>query len=223
MKAGNAEYTNPNEVASTIPVFPLTGALLLPGGQMPLNIFEPRYLQMIDDAIKNDKLIGMIQPDLKNSSEDGACPKLSNIGCVGRLTAFQESGDGRYLISLAGICRFKLVEELMVNTLYRQCLIEPMACDLEKDNSMSDVDREAVLAAFRNYLDANSMDADWETIRKTDNETLITALCMMSPYDPIEKQALLEAPDLKARADTLIAISEMHLARDDSDNHGRLQ
>ncbi len=190
---------------------------------MPLNIFEPRYLRMIEDAMQDKKLIGMIQPDLKKKGKSGGGPSLSDVGCIGRIIAFQESGDGRYLIHLAGICRFKMVEELDVSTPYRQCKIQPISDDLEADESMSDTDRDAVLLAFQNYLDANDMSADWETIEKTDNETLVTALCMMSPYDPVEKQALLEAPNLKARADTLVAISEMHLARADNDNFGRLQ
>jgi len=223
MKAGNASYYLAQEMPEIIPVFPLTGALLLPGGQLPLNIFEPRYLEMINDALRGDKIIGMIQPGL-NAGENGeAAPALSEIGCIGRISAFQETGDGRYHISLSGICRFRVLEELSVNTGYRQCRIEIFESDLTEISDNKDVDREAVLIAFRNYLDANNMDADWETVERAETETLVTALCMMSPYDPAEKQALLEAPTLKERADTLIAISEIHLAKRNGDTYGNLQ
>jgi len=223
MKAGNASYFHAEEMPEIIPVFPLTGALLLPGGQLPLNIFEPRYLEMVNDALRGDKIIGMIQPGL-NSGENGESPPaLSEVGCIGRISAFQETGDGRYHISLSGICRFRVVEELSVNTGYRQCKVEMFESDLVELSDNNDVDREAVLVAFRNYLDANNMDADWETVERAETETLVTALCMMSPYDPAEKQALLEAPTLKDRADTLIAISEIHLAKRNGDTYGNLQ
>ena len=223
IKAGNATYVNPSDVSETIPVFPLTGALLLPGGQMPLNIFEPRYLSMVSDALQGDRLIGMVQPCLKTACEGHSPPQLSKIGCVGRITASQETGDGRLLISLNGVCRYRLVDELTVNTAYRQCEIAPFEQDFHEDSSVKDVDREALLSAFRNYLRANDMDADWDSIRNTGTDTLVTALCMMSPYDPAEKQALLEAPNMKERCETLIAISEFHLASNSEDSAGKLQ
>ena len=223
MRAGNASYNFTSDIPDTIPVFPLTGALLLPGGQLPLNIFEPRYLEMVNDALRGEKLIGMIQPRLDDTQHKDSPPLLSDVGCIGRISAFQETGDGRYHISLSGVCRFNLVEELAVNTGYRQCKIEAFKNDLAEMSQGDDVDRDAVLVAFKNYLSANNMDADWETVDNADTETLITALCMMSPYDPAEKQALLEAPTLKDRADTLIAISEIHLARQNGDTYGNLQ
>lgn len=223
MRAGNASYNFASDLPDTIPVFPLTGALLLPGGQLPLNIFEPRYLEMINDSLRGEKIIGMIQPEL-NSTHDSDNPKpLSRVGCLGRISTFQETGDGRLHVSLSGICRFNVVEEVSVNTGYRQCKIKIIEDDLVDLSEGDDVDRAAVLNAFRNYLTANNMDADWETVDKADTETLITALCMMSPYDPAEKQALLEAPTLKDRADTLIAISEFHLAKQSGDTYGNLQ
>ena len=223
MKAGNTSYQSPEDISEIIPVFPLTGALLLPGGQLPLNIFEPRYLEMVDDALRSEKLIGMIQPCLQSKQVCQGPPPLSNIGCVGRISAFQETGDGRYHITLSGICRFKVNEEISVNTGYRQCKITVFGNDLAELCEGDDVDRDAVLDAFRNYLDANNMDADWATVARADTETLVTALCMMSPYDPKEKQALLEAPTLRDRAETLIAISEIHLAKHCSEKFGKLQ
>lgn len=223
MRAGNANYNFSDEIPDIIPIFPLTGALLLPGGQLPLNIFEPRYIEMLDDALRGEKLIGMIQPELNGAISTDGVPPLSKVGCIGRISTFQETGDGRLHISLSGICRFNVVEEITVNTSYRQCKIEVIESDLEEMSQGDDVDRDAVVLAFKNYLSANNMDADWETVDRADTETLITALCMMSPYDPAEKQALLEAPTLKDRADTLIAISEIHLAKQDGDTFGSLQ
>ncbi|MEO0328031.1 MAG: LON peptidase substrate-binding domain-containing protein [Pseudomonadota bacterium] len=219
MKAGNKEYMNLHDLPDRVPVFPLKGCLLLPGGHMPLNIFEPRYLAMIDDAMASDKLIGMIQPCLTQDENGSATEKLSGVGCLGRITAFQETGDGRYLITLCGVSRFNQVEELSVNTDYRQCRIEAFEDDLENDDEGININREDLLRAFRNYLDANQMNADWDSINKTDSPTLVTALCMMCPYDPIEKQALLEAPDLQTRAETLVALSEIHLARQGYDDN----
>lgn len=216
IKAGNAVYSTRNDLPEVLPVFPLTGALLLPGGQMPLNIFEQRYLDMINAAMATDRLIGMVQPDLKTNSTDGNA--ISEMGCIGRISALQESGDGRYLISLSGVCRFKPLEEVSVDAGYRSFKIDVVERDLLDLNEEDDVNREELITAFRSYLSGNGMDADWGTINQTNNSTLVTALCMMSPYGPAEKQALLEAPDLKSRADTLIALTEIYLARQgDSD------
>lgn len=224
MKAGNKTYGNSSDIPATIPVFPLSGALLLPGGQLPLNIFEPRYVKMIDDAIAGDKIIGMVQPCLKPENADIDPPPLCKIGCMGRISAYQESGDGRYLISLTGICRYEIEAELDEGNPYRSCRISPVETDLEdRCRSAETVDRKQLLDAFGNYLRANGMDADWATVKKTSTDTLVTALCMMSPYEPAEKQALLEAPDIKTRADTLITISEMYLAQQNGDKSNRLQ
>jgi uncharacterized protein len=207
MRAGNFSYVNANDIPETIALFPLSGALLLPGGQMPLNIFEPRYLAMIDHALATDRLIGMIQPAL-----DGSENKLCNVGCLGRISSFAETGDGRYHLTLAGVCRFRMVEEATVKTPWRQAHITPFLGDLETPDG-KDVDRSALLKAFKSFLEANSMDADWESVNRADNVMLVNSLSMMSPYGPAEKQALLEAPDLKARAETLVAITEIMLAR----------
>lgn len=223
IQAGNAKYGSTADFPDTIAIFPLTGALLLPGGNMPLNIFEPRYLKMVEDAMHSDRLIGMIQPCLRTASKPVEPPPLSKIGCVGRITACQETGDGRLMISLAGIARFQITEEIETNHAYRKVTFEIDEADLHQDCSADQVDRDAVLGAFRAFLDANDMEADWETVNDTDNDTLVTALCMMSPFDPADKQAMLEAPNLKARAETLVTIAEFHLACKDDDNRPSVQ
>lgn len=223
MLAGNVHYRTKKDVPETIPVFPLAGALLLPGGRMPLNIFEPRYLQMIDGAMAGRRLIGMVQPGLDGAERNDGEPELCNVGCMGRITSLAESGDGRYLISLQGVCRFRVAEELAVKTPFRQCRVTPFVADLNEDRSGGDVDRPALLKAFRSYLVANDLDADWDNVSRAENAMLVNALSMMAPYGPAEKQALLEAPDLKTRAETLVALTEMALARDNDDFGSSLQ
>lgn len=222
MQAGNKTYQKPSDLPEVIPVFPLAGALLLPGGNLPLNIFEPRYLAMIDDALSSNRLIGMIQPDLAGREcENG--PALCQLGCIGRLTGFQETGDGRYMINLTGVCRFQMVTEVDPKHGYRQVKahVDPAEfIESGTPDAGQDIDRKLLLTTFRRYLEANNLSTDWDAVEQTDNETLVTALCMMSPYGPAEKQALLEADDIKTRADTLVAITEIELAKnaDDPDN-----
>jgi len=221
----NVHYRDPAELPEVIPLFPLPGALLLPRGQMPLNIFEPRYLAMIDDALRSGhRLIGMIQPDTAHAGPE-AQPALYKIGCVGRITQFAESGDGRYLIELTGIARFRIEEELTVETPYRQCRVtyRPFADDFVARKGEEAVDRDAVLRALRDFMQANDLKADWEGIDRAPNEALVNALSMMSPYGPAEKQALLEAPDLKTRAEVLIAITEIELAKKNTEGEPQLQ
>src|SRR5215207_6651489 len=211
----NAEYRGPGELPEIIPVFPLPGALLLPRGQMPLNIFEPRYLAMVDDALRDGhRLIGMIQPDISHS-KDEAKPELFRVGCVGRITQLAESGDGRYILELTGVARFKVVEEISTLTAYRQCKVDffPYADDFTARKGEDAVDREALLEVLTDFLNANNLKVDWEGIESAPNEALVNALAMMSPYGPAEKQAMLEAPDLKTRAEILIAVTEMDLAK----------
>ena len=217
LKAGNAKFSQISDLPETIPVFPLSGALLLPNGQMPLNIFEPRYVAMIDHAMAADRTIGMIQPRLDGVS-GCAVPDLCGIGCMGRITQFAETGDGRYLITLSGICRYTIVEEVPGKTTFRQCRVCARAFeeDLEPRSGADEIDREKLICAFRRYLDANGMEADWESVNNASTCGLLTALAMMSPWGPAEKQALLEAPDHKARAETLIAMAEFSLAGDPS-------
>ena len=223
MQVGNARYRSEADLPHSVPVFPLEGALLLPGGRLPLNIFEPRYLQMIDHAVASDRLIGLIQPSLDGALRDDATPELCSVGCFGRLTSFSESGDGRYLIALQGVCRFRVVHELAVKTPFRQCRVTPFLTDLDEDRAASEVDRPALLKAFRAYLQANDLEADWESVSRAGDAILVNALSMMAPYGPAEKQALLEAADLKTRAETLIAITEMALARDNDELGSSLQ
>jgi uncharacterized protein len=221
----NVSYRGPDDVADVIPVFPLAGALLLPRGQMPLNIFEPRYLMMIDDALRSgQRLIGMIQPDAAHpGSEDR--PNLYRIGCIGRLTQFSESGDGRYLIQLIGVARFRIEHELDVTTPYRQCRVSTLQFkdDFIGHKGEDEVDRDALLKSLRDFLKANDLKADWDGIEKAPNEALVNALAMMSPYGAAEKQALLEAPDLKTRAEILVAVTEIELAKTTASGETPLQ
>jgi Lon protease-like protein len=221
----NAAYRGPGDLPETIPVFPLAGALLLPRGQMPLNIFEPRYLAMIDDALRSGhRLIGMIQPDTAHPGSEQK-PNLYKIGCAGRITQFAETGDGRYVIQITGVSRFRIAQEMVVTTPYRQCRVsyEPFADDFVPRKGEDEVDREAVLEALEAFLTANNLKADWEGVENAPNEALVNALAMMSPYGPAEKQALLEAPDLKRRAEILIAVTQIELAKGKTEGETKLQ
>jgi uncharacterized protein len=221
----NVAYHRPGDLPDVIPVFPLVGALLLPRGQMPLNIFEPRYLAMIDDALRSgQRLIGMIQPDPAHPGTEER-PALYKIGCVGRITQLAETGDGRYLIQLTGIARFEIEQELRLPTPYRQCrvLYTPFADDLVARKGEDAVDRKAVLHTLTEFLKANNLKADWKEIENAPNEALVNALAMMSPYGSAEKQALLEAPDLKTRAEILVAVTEIELAKKSTSGETSLQ
>jgi len=221
----NAVYRSPNDLARIIPVFPLPGALLLPRGQMPLNIFEPRYLAMVDDCLRDGhRLIGMIQPDTRNPGADDK-PNLYKVGCVGRITQLAETGDGRYLIQLTGVTRFRVEEELSVSTSYRQCEVSyaPFADDLVARKGEEAVNRKAVLEALSAFLKAKKLKADWDGIENAPNEALVNALAMMSSYGPAEKQAMLEAPDLKTRAEILVAVTEIELAKTRTEGEPPLQ
>lgn len=200
------------ELPSVIPVFPLAGALLLPRAELPLNIFEPRYLAMFNDAMAGHRVIGMIQPANEDQSE---LPELSHVGCLGRITSFSETDDNRLLVSLTGVCRFEQVSELGVETPYRQFEVayHNFAGDLVADDRARSVNRDALVKAFRQYLEANSMTANWEEVAQVSTENLVNTLSQLAPYPASEKQALLEAPDLPARADMLIALTELALSR----------
>ena len=211
----NVSYRSSADLPEIIPVFPLPGALLLPRGQMPLNIFEPRYLAMVDDSLRDGhRLIGMIQPDATHSRNEER-PALFRVGCVGRITQLAESGDGRYILELTGISRFRVIEEISALTAYRQCKVDyfPFVDDFTARKGEDEVDRAALLEALTDFLKANNLQVDWEGIERAPNEALVNALAMMSPYGVAEKQAMLEAPDLKTRAEILIAVTEMDLAK----------
>lgn len=192
----------------TLPLFPLAGALLLPGAQLPLNIFEPRYLRMVDDALAGARMIGMIQP------RDGAeldRPPLYAVGCAGRITSFAEADDHRYLITLTGVRRFRVVEELNADTPYRQAKVDWASFPIDEtaDLSAEAVDRTRLLEAMRDYLEAEGLKTDWEVVDDAPTDALIASLAMGCPFAPNEKQALLEAESMAARADCLIALMEM--------------
>jgi Lon protease-like protein len=211
----NVVYRSSADLPEIIPVFPLPGALLLPRGQMPLNIFEPRYLAMVDDALRDGhRLIGMIQPDPAHPGPEDK-PNLFKVGCAGRITQLAETGDGRYLMQLTGVARFRVEEELNVATAYRQCRVStiPFADDFIARKGEQAVDRKALLEALTAFLKANNLKTDWAGVESAPNEALVNALAMMSPYGVAEKQALLEAPDLKTRAEIMIAVTEIELAK----------
>jgi len=221
----NAQYRRPIDLPEVIPVFPLPGALLLPRGQMPLNIFEPRYLAMVDDALRDGhRLIGMIQPDTSHAGVADE-PPLFKVGCVGRITQIAETGDGRYLLQLTGVARFRVEEELNVATAYRQCRVTfvPFADDFVARKGEEAVDRKSLLVALSAFLKANNLKTDWDGIENAPNEALVNALAMMSPYGTAEKQALLEAPDLKSRAEILIAVTEIEIAKKSAGGETPLQ
>lgn len=220
----NAVYSGPEDCPAVIPLFPLAGALLLPRGQMPLNIFEPRYLSMIDDALRTHRVIGMIQPETENGRQSQV-PPLLQVGCVGRITQFAETGDDRYVITLTGVSRFRLEEELSVTTPYRQGRVGygDFVVDFEARAGEGEVDRAGLLKALRSFAKANELKIDWKGVNEAPNEALVNALSMMCPFGPREKQALLEAPSLKSRAEVLVAITEIELARGGSDPETTLQ
>ena len=209
---GYTAATTADEMPGVLPLFPLSGALLLPRGQLPLNVFEPRYLAMVDDALRTHRMVGMIQPDPEAGDER---PPLFKVGCAGRITQFAESGDGRYILTLTGVSRFAMVEEVAAMTPYRQGRIDfqAFASDFKPRQGEDAVDRDGVLKALRDFAEENHLQIDWDSINQAPNEALVNALSMMSPFGPREKQALLEASDLRGRAEVLVAITEIELAR----------
>ena len=209
----NRPYGSSSDLPREIPVFPLPGVLLLPRCDLPLKIFEPRYIAMIDAALGGNRLIGMIQPRHDAAGKDAS---LYAVGCAGRLTRFSETGDGRYIIALEGACRFRVGLETTRDTPYRTFEVDfaPFAEDLAASHGEEDVDRDAVFSALRSYADKHALSIDWSSISSAASETLVNALSMMSPFGAREKQALLEAADLRARAEMLIAITEIELAAD---------
>ena len=201
-------YHNIDTLPRTIGIFPLTGVLLLPRAQLPLNVFEPRYLALVEAALAGNRLIGMIQPT--EHEEKTLRPALSAIGCAGRVTGFRETDDNRYLITLTGICRFKVVDELSVETPFRQVTADyaPFAGDLAEGGD-GEFPRERLLAALNDYLSRRDLKADWRSVMNAPAETLVNALAMLCPFEPAEKQALLEAPSWPERVNTLLALLEM--------------
>jgi len=206
----NRPYETVAQLPVIIPVFPLPGAVLLPRSELPLNIFEPRYLAMVEDALAGDRVIGMIQPH-KN---DAGSPELFQVGCMGRITRFVETGDGRYLITLSGVARFATVAETTSTTPYRRFEVDYLrfSSDLLPGAGENAVDRPGMIAMLRMFAEASNLEIDWGSIDAAPTETLVNALSMMCPFGANEKQALIEAIDLKSRAETLVALAKMNLA-----------
>jgi uncharacterized protein len=208
-------YRNPADLPQRLRLFPLRGAILLPRATLPLNVFEPRYLAMVNDAMSTSRVIGMVQPDGgEEESPVGRTVPLRRIGCAGRVTGYQELDDGRLLITLTGIARFTLRDEVPLERPYRICTVayDQFVSDLVAGDGEDAVDRQAFLKALKTYLQARNLKADWSVVSKSSNEVLINSLAIVSPYGPEEKQALLEATDLKSRAEMLVALAEMELA-----------
>ena len=202
------------DLPTTIPVFPLSGALLLPMGQLPLNIFEPRYLKMVDDALRGERVIGMVQPREQERQAPDDAPPVYDIGCAGRLTGWQEVEDGRCLITLTGIKRFHVAEELARTTPYR--LFRVSYDGFEDDFQPEPADtanRTEFLSLIRQYVDLQDYNVYWDMIENTDTETLIHASATLAPWAPSEKQALLEARSVNDRYDVLIALYRMAIAQ----------
>lgn len=203
------------DIPAAVPIFPLSGALLLPQTHRPLNIFEPRYLDMVDYALKNDRLIGLIQPETADEESPKGQVALRQIGCLGRLIHFEESEDDRYLIILEGITRFLLGDEIETKDKFRSYNIDasPFADDFKPELGEDAVDRSGFMSMMREYAEFADLDLDWEEIDETATADLVNFACMVSPYGAAEKQLLLEAKTLVARAETLIAIAELEMAR----------
>ncbi len=199
------------DLPDTIPIFPLGGALLLPRSRLPLHIFEPRYLQMIEDALKTStRLIGMVQPNVV-PGRDGS--GLHTIGCAGRITQFSETEDGRYMVTLAGISRYRVLKEVEGFTPYRRCEVswEGFDLDMQAEETDHGFKRKPFLDTLGRYFDVRGLSADWETLREADDELLINSLSMMLDFDAEDKQALLEAPSLSTRRETLVTLIEYAL------------
>lgn len=208
-------YRSLEDLPSIIPVFPLQGCILLPRANLPLNVFEPRYLTMVDDLLAGERIIGIVQPlAADEESPPSKGHPLRQTGCAGRVTSYTETDDGRALITVTGICRFDIVDELRSLKPYRLCEVSflPYQKDLVRGHGQESVDWKRFLAVLRSYLDARNLTADWQSIQRSPMELLINTLSIISPYGPEEKQALLEAPDLKARSEVLMALAEMEIA-----------
>ena len=197
------------DLPDVIPVFPLPGALLLPRARLPLHLFEPRYLAMLDDVLKtSNRLIGMVQP-----YETPGGGRLHTIGCAGKVTAFSETEDGRYMITLSGASRFRIMEEVEGFTPYRRCKVNWSGFDADLGPSEKDpgFDRDTFMKALGKYLTENGLSTDWESLGEAEDELLINSLSMLCPFEPEDKQALLEAPSLTTRRETLMTLIEYAL------------
>lgn len=207
-------FRKPSDLPQTLPLFPLSGAILLPRGVVALNVFEPRYLNMVDDALAGERLVGMIQPAA--GEEDAAMPRLADVGTVGRITAFNETDDGRYLITLTGVCRFDLQHELDGGTPYRQAVVNyvPFAGDFSAADGRS-IDRAGLIAALKTYAALHGFQVEWDSVEQAPTETIVNVAAQVCPFDAASKQALLEAMTLEDRAEALLALLHWDAASDD--------
>jgi Lon protease-like protein len=214
-------YSGGGQLPSLLPIFPLVGVLLLPRGRLPLNIFEPRYLAMFDDALAGERMIGMIQPDRQATASQS--PPLYSVGCAGRITSFSESGDGRYLVALDGVSRFRIAEELPLHRGYRRVMPDwkPFAADLSEETLS--IDRSRLIELLQTYFRQKQLSANWEAIGKAPDEQLLISLAMICPFAAPEKQALLEAGCLSDRARLMMSLLEIaiagHHGEDDRPRH----
>ena len=208
---------NAADLPDVIPIFPLPGALLLPRARLPLHLFEPRYLAMLEDALKTPhRLIGMIQPN-KVPGREG--PGLHAIGCAGRVSQFSETEDGRYMITLSGMSRFRLLDEVEGFTPYRRARVswEGFGRDLGPEEGDAAFDRPRFLEGLAQYFEAQELQTDWDSLKEADDELLINSLSMLLGFEPEDKQALLEAPSLSTRRETLVTLIEFALRGGDGD------
>jgi uncharacterized protein len=211
-----AFHPRPEDLPSEFAVFPLTGALLLPRGKLPLNIFEPRYVAMTEDALATGRMFGMIQPDPNAPTTDDG-EGLFRVGCLGRLSSFNETDDGRLLITLTGVIRFTIRAELGLRRGYRRVRgdFSDYMGDLTLDRRPALIERESIMSALRAYFTRRSVDANWEAIRGLSDDGLVITLAMACPFEAVEKQALLEAPSDADRAATLLTLLQMGAAGPD--------
>ena len=213
---------SPADLPEVVPVFPLPGALLLPRARLPLNIFEPRYLAMLDDTMRSDhRLIAMMQP----CESSGQPPRLHKVGCAGRVTSLTETEDGRYLIALTGIARFRVKSELEGFTPYRRIAVDwsDFHGDLKSSEELCEFARADFLSLLKRYFESAKLASDWESLEEADPELLINSLAMMCPFSIEEKQALLESPDLEDRCQTLTALMQFAVASGGSDGESQVQ
>jgi uncharacterized protein len=220
-------YTTVDDLPGTLPVFPLMGALLLPRSLLPLHIFEPRYLAMVDAALAGPRLIGIIQPEGEGGPTGSPLARsatLRRVGCIGRITSFQEVEGGRYMIALMGVARFIPLREARDDQPFRSFDIDvqPFADDLIVGHGEEHVDRDTLLSVFKRYLAARQLTTDWQAITRSSSEALVNALSMAGPFAPSEKQALLEAGSLDQRAQILTTLAEMALAGGDGGSETRM-
>ena len=214
------------QLPDTLPIFPLSGVLLLPGGKLPLNVFEPRYLAMVFDALAGHRMIGMVQPLQPGGyagdgmpTDDGR-PPVHRIGCAGRIVSFNETEDGRLVLALSGVCRFEIVRELdLAQGGYRRVstVFSPFRADLDHADEVVELDRERLMASLAAFFRSRNLSTDWDAVKQAADANLVASLSMVLPFGPSEKQALLEAVDSTARAKLLVAFLEMNAFAPPSD------